>query len=124
MKNKYFGEVTFNTGWEKKNKIHLFNQTFPVFITAVAYFKEDVITEAQEEAYINYTKNGGIILQKVESLLQEKDKNASSRFTPQEILIERNGSISLLVSDENDVDNGIVVCIYPDYKILYQDEYL
>lgn len=123
MNNNVFGEVQFNMGWEKKEDINLFNQTYTVTVSAAAYFDTDKITDEQEKAYGEFEKEKINILTNVEHLM-EKIKDGEKRYAPSLLLFQRNGDYALLFDDVNDNEDGIAVTIRPEYSVINTDQYL
>ena len=123
MDNNVFGEVQFNMGWEKKEDINLFNQTYTVTVSAAAYFDTDKITDEQEKAYGEFEKEKINILTNVEHLM-EKIKDGEKRYAPSLLLFQRNGDYALLFDDVNDNEDGIAVTIRPEYSVINTDQYL
>ena len=123
MNNNVFGEVQFNMGWEKKEDINLFNQTYTVTVSAAAYFDTDKITDEQEKAYGEFEKEKINILTNVEQLM-EKIKDGEKRYAPSLLLFQRNGDYALLFDDVNDNEDGIAVTIRPEYSVINTDQYL
>ena len=125
MNNATFGEIKFDTGWNKKSTIELFGYSYAIIIKAKAYFEEEGITSEQEASFVDFIYKKDNIQKTIEESLQDfSNINASERFTPRTLLFQRDGSYALLLDDAEDTDNGIVVCIAPNVKLLTQDEYL
>lgn len=125
MKNIIFGEMVFNTGWKSLVDIELFDKTTKVTVKAKAYFEKDGITNEQEVAFSDFNKNKEQRLKRTELLLFDfGGDNAANRFVPKTLLFERDGSYGILFDDHQDEDNGIIVCLIPDEKVLTQDDYL
>lgn len=125
MENKIFGAVTFDYGWKTTLNFEYFGTVVHLVVNAKAYFEEDVITERQENVYAYFLQNIVEIQKKIENILLESwTSQAKNRFTPSCLLIERDGEMGMLFDDREDLDNGIVVTIIPELKIITQDEYL
>lgn len=125
MNTPVFGEMVFNVGWKTKTEISLFDNNYSVIIKAAAYFEKDGITAVQEAAFFDFDNNKNERLKTVEKLLTDySDADAAQRFVPRTLLFQRNGSYALLLNDRKDADGGIAVCLQPEVKIVFQDEYL
>lgn len=125
MHNSVLGELFFNTGWKTKTDIELFDNDYNVDIKAKAYYEKDGITAEQETAFSDFNSNKKQRLKRVEKLLTNyANVEIVDRFVPRTILFERNGSYAILFDDKEDIDNGVVVCIFPIERVITQDEYL
>ncbi|MBU4540766.1 MAG: hypothetical protein KJ774_06035 [Firmicutes bacterium] len=125
MKNIYFGEMIFNTGWKSLIDIKLFDKITKITVKAKAYFEKDGVTSEQEAAFSDFNNNKAQRLKNTELLLSDYAGDiAMSRFEPKTLLFERDGSYCILFDDHQDEDNGIVVCLIPEEKVLTQDDYL
>ncbi len=124
MKNKVFGEMNFDVGWDKPETITCFGIKFNITVTAKAYFEKDGITEMQELAYRDYSANKDAKLALAEHMLLKFASDAKSRFTPKTLLFNRDGSYALLCDDRDFVNEGIAVCFVPKEEIVSQDDYL
>lgn len=124
MKNKAFGEITFNVGWKTTTLITLFSRESQIVVKAKAYRKTDVVTAEQEKSFTDYSKNKSEYRTTIEKLLSDYSDEAANRFIPKTLLFERDGAWALLCDDLLDPDGGIAVCLQPDKKIVLQDEYL
>lgn len=123
-----FGNVLYDYGWRKKEKIEFWNKKVEIEINAVAY-KGDEITEIQREEYkwlkdnleliseACLTKINEYILENYNSL-NVNFKDISELILPIEILFERDEKIIGIIFDCNfDKENGISVKI-KDRKIV------
>lgn len=125
MINDIFGEMIFSTGWKTSIRIELFNKIENITVKAKAYYEKDGITREQEVAFSDFKKNISDIQATVEKMLRVySEENKNNVYTPQTLLIERDGSYAILFDDSKDLDNGIAICLEPEVKILTQDEYL
>ena len=124
MDNSIFGKVVFNTGWQTKYDIELFEKEYSIIITASAYFEKDSINSNQEISFAYFKVNELDLISKVQLELLKFSYKAYERFVPRELLFRRDGSYALIFDDKDDIDGGIVVCIKPDIKVMSQDEYL
>jgi len=129
MKNKAFGEVLFDTGWETSTEIVLWEKSYTIKVRANAYYEEDGITSEQEASYSLFTSTKVETIMKVEKMISEYCENCDSeylksRFIPQTLVFWDNGGFALMLSDADDIDNGIAVSISPKEEVMSQDEYL
>lgn len=124
MKNKAFGEITFNVGWKTTTLITLFSRESQIVVKAKAYRKTDVVTVEQEKSFTDYSKNESEYRTTIEKMLSDYSDEAANRFIPKTLLFERDGAWALLCDDLLDPDGGIAVCLQPDKKIVLQDDYL
>ena len=60
----------------------------------------------------------------MEKLLLDYSDDAALRFTPSSLYFDRDGGCALLCDDEQDLDEGIAVCILPEKSVEYQSDYL
>jgi len=125
MKNPIFGDVKFDTGWKTKMAVSLFGKEYDIVVKAKSYREEDAVTSEQETAFGDFLRNQSGLLKSVEKLLNDfSDNNASNRFLPTILLIERNGGYALLCEDDENKEDGVAVCLAPEKKVVSQDEYL
>lgn len=124
MINQILKDFIFDTGWETTTTMIYFGRNFPITINLKAYSEKDDITDEQETTYLDYLKNQKSVFATIERLLQDFAKDAPTRFTPRTLLFKQDGSYALLCDDEEDWDDGVAVCISPDEKVMFQDDYL
>ena len=124
MEHDFFSEFKLKTGWKKNDKIDLFGNEYGVFVKLSAYFEEDGITEEQKKAYIKYKNTEKTVWERLECLLTDFRENPVEEFIPTTLLIDRNGETAFLLDDENAPEEGVAACIFPEEKIVSQDEYL
>lgn len=124
MNDKIFGEVSFDTGWNKNDEISLWGQTSDILVTAVAYYERESITEAQQSAYLSFNLNKAAIEKKIEHLLSNFIDEPKKYLKPRFLVFEKNGAYALMLDDDNDPDNGIAVQLAPVAKVTSQDAYL
>ncbi len=80
MKNKYFGDLEYATGWKTKRTIELFSSRHDIVVKIQAYDPEDGITEVQERACQAYVENESENLKCIEKLMLEYSADAKTRF--------------------------------------------
>ena len=118
-------DMKFNIGWKTSIEIKLFNKKYNIVVKAKAFTKDESITKEQEASFLDFNNNKEKKLKIIETLLiKYSGKFAKTRFTPKMLLFEKDGKYALLLDDHQNEDDGIVVCLKPEGKILSQDEYL
>ena len=121
MKSKLFENAVFHYGWEVVDTITFLGKEYNITISAKAYFKSEGITVQQETAYLEFKNNKEQILKKIEKALQSEN---AEKYIPKFLSIQKNGDTALFFDDACDVEDGIVVCITPEIKLMDIDEYL
>ena len=124
MNDKVFGEVSFDTGWNKNDTISLWSKANDILVTAVAYYEREAITEAQQTSYRSFNLNKSILEKKVEQLLSDFMDEPEKHLKPRFLVFEKDGAYALMLDDANDPDNGIAVQLSPVAKVTSQDAYL
>lgn len=124
MINEYFGEMNFSIGWKTKREIQLFGKTYNITVTIQASNPEQAFPEIQKQAFLAYTEHEKDNLCDIEKMMIEYCDYAESRFSPRTLLFKKNGMCSLLCDDEEDPDDGIAVCVFPQKYLMSQDEFL
>lgn len=118
------GNMEFDTGFKRKDSIIFCGSAKEIIIKVKAYFEKDGITENQEVALKKYNDNRILINDKFTELAIKYDKNASNRFLPKTLLFGRNGECALLCDDNEEPDEGIAICVFPNELVVSQDDYL
>ena len=77
--DKAFGNMTFDYGWTKKDKLNIFNKTYVITCIASAYTGKG-IDDIQREMYINYSNDSADIMDKVESAISDYAKNNGIKY--------------------------------------------
>ena len=80
--------------------------------------------KSKKKAYIKYKNTEKTVWERLECLLTDFRENPVEEFIPTTLLIDRNGETAFLLDDENAPEEGIAACIFPEEKIVSQDEYL
>jgi len=124
MHDKVFGEVSFNTGWNKNENISIWGKPNSILVTAVAYYEKENITEAQQLAYSSFSLNKSILEKKIEQLLSNYMDEPEKHLKPRFLVFEKDGKYALLLDDDTDMDNGVAVQLAPVEKVTSQDAYL
>ena len=126
MFNKIFGEMSFDSSWEKKETIKMFEREYNIAVIATAYYESEGITPDQEESYAFFEKNKNEIFSRIQTkLLQNvgnKDK-VLNIFTPSTLLIQKDGSAAILFDKKNSED-GTAFTISLDVEEVAQDSFL
>lgn len=127
MKDKVFGDICYDYGWRKKEKIKFWNIEREIEINAVAYIGEN-ITEIQRKEYEWLKNNLDLISEACLARISEyilknyssydiEFKDIPKLISPIEILFERDDKvIGILFNCNFDRENGIGVKI-KDRKI-------
>lgn len=118
------GWMDFNTGFKKEDNIVFCGETKSIIIKVKAYFEKDGISQKQVETLKRYNENKAAIQEMLSGLAEKFDKNAKNRFIPKTLLVGRTGECALLCDDKEDSDGGIAISVYPEQKIISQDDYL
>lgn len=125
MSKNLFKNATFNYAWEINKTIKLFSKKYNIIVSADAYYESEGITEAQNDAYSYFLNEENSILNKIQGKLMDVYKNnVENRFIPTTLKVEKNGNMGLLFDDSISPDEGFVVTITPEMKILDLDYYL
>lgn len=127
MINSVFGEVVFDMGWKKTSRISLFEKKYQITVSASAYYETEMITQKQEASYQKFESNRNYFQSICEVELRKistNDEAAKVKYTPKMLLIQDDGEMALLVDDNDDVDDGIAIVIFPEVKVLSTDAYL
>ena len=125
--NNPFSEAVFDMGWKLQMEIPFFGKQCKIEILAEAYSEIEKATDAQIASYDEFSRNSEGILKKVQRLLAYEagdEKTAECRFSPVMLHISQNGNYALLFDDSEDYENGIVVTIKPELKVMASDQYL
>lgn len=118
------GKLEFHVGFKKNDTIEFCGEKKEIIIKAKAYYEEDGITEEQKNAIDKYQSKRVQEDACVTDLVLKFDKDAKKRFIPKTLLFGRNGECALLCDDVMDPDEGIAICIFPEKKVVSQDDYL
>lgn len=125
INDRVFGEITYNYGWTKKEKINIWDRELDIEIIAACYSNEE-ITDSQRETYLWLKKNKESIFDKLKiSLVQYIIANnasevANSNFDnifsfviPKTIVFKQDSDhqlkMVLLLNYKFDRENGIGV---------------
>lgn len=126
-----FGNMTFDYGWTKKDKLNIFNKTYEISCIASAYTGKG-IDDIQREMYTNYRNDSTDTLEKVESAIIDHVKNNGIKYNdgienhlrPTEFVFQKNGKAGIIFECDWDVESGLVVLIYPEITIDIPDNFL
>lgn len=124
MSETFLNQFAFRVGWKKKECIELFGNSYDIVIKLKAYYEKDGITAEQESAYNKYQEQKKEQEKALQDILLNYREDAVESIVPTMLAIDREGEIALFCDDRDDPDNGIVVCIGEQMKIMTQDEYL
>lgn len=124
MINTAFGEMNFSVGWKTDRRLKLFGKEYPVTVKVQAYYETDELPSQQLNACDLFVEQEDHMVKVIEHLMKEDAAAVGTRFTPRTLLFKQEGSIALLCDDEENPDEGIAVCLYPEMKVMSQDDYL
>jgi hypothetical protein len=123
MKDKVFGSLSFNIGWQKKERIAVYGKKYDVTLDVAAYFETDGITDAQRSSYKKYKNKAAALIKNVENKLKEYEPNAEKKYVPALMKIKRDGGLAIAFDDVNETEGGIVVCVLPKLELMSPDRY-
>ncbi|WP_026658161.1 DUF6985 domain-containing protein [Butyrivibrio sp. AC2005] len=124
MNNRVFGEVKFNMGWETSLSLVIFGLGYKITVSADSFYENDLITEAQENAYSDFLRNRDEWIKRTEEALLNYDGNAEKKYKPALLKIDRDGTMAMLFDDTENVEDGIAICLTPKMEAIPVDAYL
>ncbi|GAB6671032.1 hypothetical protein GKS17_08195 [Streptococcus uberis] len=117
-------QLTYNYGFDKYEKITLFNKEQTLLVTLQSYRESDGITEEQEKTYYEFFQNEQKYVAIVEkSLIDLAGIDAERVYILTSIVVSRDGKLALLF-DLNNEEEGLAVQVIPDVLVCDQSEYL
>lgn len=117
-------QLTYNYGFDKYEKITLFNKEQTLLVTLQSYRESDGITEEQEKTYYEFFQNEQKYVAIVEkSLIDLAGIDAERVYILTSIVVSRDGKLVLLF-DLNNEEEGLAVQVIPDVLVCDQSEYL
>lgn len=117
-------QLTYNYGFDKYEKITLFNKEQTLLVTLQSYRESDGITEEQEKTYYEFFQNEQKYVAIVEkSLIDLAGIDAERVYILTSIVVCRDGKLALLF-DLNNEEEGLAVQVIPDVLVCDQSEYL
>ncbi|GAB6721370.1 hypothetical protein BOVMAS33_13770 [Streptococcus uberis] len=117
-------QLTYNYGFDKYEKITLFNKEQTLLVTLQSYWESDGITEEQEKTYYEFFQNEQKYVAIVEkSLIDLAGIDAERVYILTSIVVSRDGKLALLF-DLNNEEEGLAVQVIPDVLVCDQSEYL
>lgn len=119
MNNKIIGELRFNSGWEKKDKVIYCGKVYDIDVNFVAYFETDQVTLEQENSYKEFLSNKKELESRVEEEIARGEIIDS--FYPVLLLVKRNGDYGLVFDRKDREDDGMVVVLKPKLEIVDTD---
>ena len=119
MNNKTIGELRFNSGWEKKDKVIYCGKVYDIDVNFVAYFETDQVTLEQENSYKEFLSNKKELESRVEEEIARGEIIDS--FYPVLLLVKRNGDYGLVFDRKDREDDGMVVVLKPKLEIVDTD---
>lgn len=138
-----FGEMKYKHRWYKIEKCALFHKEWDITVAAKAYSGKP-ITDAQRESYARYKANEKEIAQTVAEVITDyvntncnelaetwmgarmvsSVSDLADIVTPKTLLFTQTGDALLLLDCAWDIEHGLGVQIFPEYKIGSQDCFL
>lgn len=120
------GILEFDYGWVKpiNLKIKEVNHEIPLVFEA---FEDEMVSDEQLKSYYLLMHEQDKYEKKILDLVSEYALNEgvqNPEFNPTSLLFKREGSIGLICDCNWDIDQGIVVILYPDEVIKNQDLFL
>lgn len=117
-------QLTYNYGFDKYEKITLFNKEQTLLVTLQSYRESDGITEEQEKTYYEFFQNEQKYVAIVEkSLIDLAGIDSERVYILTSIVVSRDGKLALLF-DLNNEEEGLAVQVIPDVLVCDQSEYL
>lgn len=120
------GVFEFNYGWVKLINLNINEITYEIPLVFEAFEGEN-ISEAQLKSYKLFMHEQSRYEQNILDLMSEYVLNESIQnpeFTPTSLLFKRDGIIGLICDCNWDIDQGIVIILYPNKVIKNQDLFL
>ena len=138
-----FGEMKYKHRWYKNEIIRFFNKEWQVTVVAKAYSGKS-ITEQQQNSYTLFKKNENKIVaeitEKITNYVNENCEELSSSWMgarmvtspsdladitfPKTLLFMQSGELIVLFDCVWDIEHGLAVQVFPEYKIGSQDCFL
>ena len=138
-----FGEMKYKHRWYKTETVRFFNKEWQVTIAAKAYSGKP-ITDQQRNSYSSFKKNEDKILVTITEIIttyiNENYEELSSKWMgarmitsssdlanitiPKTFLFKQNGDFLVLFDCVWDIEHGLAVQVFPEYKIGTQDCFL
>ncbi|MCL7840534.1 hypothetical protein M8853_09540 [Pasteurella multocida] len=119
-------DLVFDYGWRKPIIIQFYGVDIEIELVFDAY-KNEGINSKQEESYNLFLSNKENYEKKIISLLNEyieNNKIENAEVQAKTILFNYDGSFGLLCNCSWDIENGIAVILYPESKVVIQDNFL
>ncbi|HHE3604222.1 TPA: hypothetical protein ACPDW5_000054 [Pasteurella multocida] len=119
-------DLVFDYGWRKPIIIEFYGVDIEIELVFDAY-KNEGINSKQEESYNLFLSNKENYEKKIISLLNEyieNNKIENAEVQAKTILFNYDGSFGLLCNCSWDIENGIAVILYPESKVVIQDNFL
>ncbi|HDR1092028.1 TPA: hypothetical protein QB349_001525 [Pasteurella multocida] len=119
-------DLVFDYGWRKPIIIEFYGVDIEIELVFDAY-KNEGINSKQEESYNLFLSNKENYEKKIISLLNEYIENKkieNAEVQAKTILFNYDGSFGLLCNCSWDIENGIAVILYPESKVVIQDNFL
>lgn len=133
MKDIVFGEMQFNIGWCKMERINLWGNIY-TFKIRTSTTNDEVPNEKQQQAYISFENNLNQISKKslgpvndflsnnideiLDELGQPLPKNLSDLLIPNQVLFFKNGKTAIIF-DVAWTDENVVILLGQSIKVDY-----
>lgn len=117
-------KLSFDEGFQKKLTVLSFGEKREVLLVFSAYYEKDGLTAEQFDSYARFDKSQESLLPEVESRLLVDFPEAKTRFQMTMVLIQRDGTLALLYDDAENMDDGMALQLFPEIKMMTQDEFL
>lgn len=128
-----FGKVKYDYGWTKPLCVSLWNNKYIISCVASAYKGQEII-EIQQRQYSDFEGRSAEIESQICKAVElyykeniakpDSPAHVMAHVKPTELVFQRDGSYGMLFDCDWDIENGIVVCIYPQIKVGPQDIFL
>ena len=132
VSDEVFGEMQYSHSWKKKQKLNFWGRSLDIDVKAAAYSNQHITAE-QRKSYLKFLKNIDKISEETLEIASKYIKNNYSKcnsdevtsiLNPRTVLFKQDGSCGILCDFSFDVENGIVIVVYPNYDIGVQDIFL
>jgi hypothetical protein len=122
IKDKTFGEVEINHGWQRRQVIQFWNRPIDFKIKAAQYSNSE-ITDVQRNNYQFVLNNIDLISSRSREAVKEYAKKigqGEAEITPKTLIFFADGKFGILFDCEWDTEHGLAVSL-PDYTVGPQD---
>ncbi|XDZ50300.1 hypothetical protein AB8Q18_08830 [Neisseriaceae bacterium CLB008] len=121
------GELSFFYGWTKALGLNINSKKYVIQCVFDAYSENEVVTDEQKKSYQLFMEKQeyfeGLIFENLTKYMHSGGVPTGTA-TPKTLLFKRNGDFGLLLDCDWDIENGVVIVIYPEVKVGIQDIFL